>query len=84
LHALVAAGIGDVVINLGWLGHRIRETVGDGAAFGARVAYSDEGWPALETGGGVFNALPMLGEEPFLLVNADVWTDFPLAQLVGT
>lgn len=82
LRALVAAGVVDVVINLGWLGQRIRERLGDGAAFGARIVYSDEGWPALETGGGVFNALPLLGADPFLLVNADVWTDYPVEQLV--
>lgn len=83
LRALVAAGVVDIVINLGWLGQRIRERLGDGAAFGARIEYSDEGWPALETGGGVFNALPLLGTEPFLLVNADVWTDYPLRDLVS-
>lgn len=82
LRALVAAGVVDVVINLGWLGDRIREQLGDGAAFGARIQYSDEGWPAFETGGGVFNALPLLGTDPFLLVNADVWTDYPLDRLV--
>jgi MurNAc alpha-1-phosphate uridylyltransferase len=82
LHALVAAGVVDIVINLGWLGQRIRERLGDGSAFGVRIEYSDEGWPALETGGGVFNALPLLGTDPFLLVNADVWTDYPLVRLV--
>jgi MurNAc alpha-1-phosphate uridylyltransferase len=82
LRQLVAAGVVDIVINLGWLGPKIRERLGDGGGFGARIAYSDEGWPALETGGGVFKALPLLGSEPFLLINADVWTDFPFAQLV--
>jgi MurNAc alpha-1-phosphate uridylyltransferase len=84
LRALVAAGVVDIVINLGWLGLQIRERLGDGTAFGARLIYSDEGWPALETGGGVFKALPLLGTEPFLLINADVWTDYSLARLIQT
>jgi MurNAc alpha-1-phosphate uridylyltransferase len=83
LHALAAAGVQDVVVNLGWLGARIRERLGDGKRFGLNILFSDEGWPALETGGGVFRALPLLGEEPFLLVNGDVWTDYPLARLVA-
>ena len=82
LRQLTAAGVRDIVINLGWLGARIRERLGDGHAYGAHIAYSDEGWPAMETGGGVFNALPLLGAAPFLLVNADVWTDYPLAGLM--
>src|SRR3569623_433660 len=82
LRQLTAAGVRDIVINLGWLGARIRERLGDGHAYGAHIAYSDEGWPAMETGGGVFNALPLLGAAPFLLVTADVWTDYPLAGLM--
>lgn len=81
LESLRAAGITDVVINLGWLGERIRETCGDGARFGVKLAYSEEGWPALESGGGIFHALPLLGEGPFVVVNGDVYTDFPLAGL---
>jgi MurNAc alpha-1-phosphate uridylyltransferase len=83
LRALAAAGVQDVVVNLGWLGARIRERLGDGQRFGLDILFSDEGWPALDTGGGVFRALPLLGEEPFLLINADVWTDYPLARLVA-
>ncbi len=81
LDHLRAAGITDIVINLGWLGDRIREAVGDGARFGVTVRYSEEGWPALESGGGIFNALPLLGREPFMVVNGDVYSDFPLARL---
>jgi N-acetyl-alpha-D-muramate 1-phosphate uridylyltransferase len=81
LEHLRRAGIRDVVVNLGWLGERIREMLGDGAAFGVRVSYSEEGWPALESGGGIFHALPLLGREPFLVVNGDVYSDFPLATL---
>jgi MurNAc alpha-1-phosphate uridylyltransferase len=82
LRRLAGAGVREVVINLGWLGQSIEERVGDGARLGVSVAYSREGWPCLETGGGVFNALPLLGAAPFVLLNGDVWTDYPLPQLV--
>jgi MurNAc alpha-1-phosphate uridylyltransferase len=75
------AGVGEVVVNLGWLGEQIRDAVGDGSRHGVRVQYSEEGWPALESGGGIFHALHLLGAAPFLVVNGDVYTDFPLAQL---
>ncbi|MGB0220883.1 MAG: N-acetylmuramate alpha-1-phosphate uridylyltransferase MurU [Sinimarinibacterium flocculans] len=78
---LRAAGIGRVVINLGWLGAQIRERLGDGSAWGLQIAWSDEGWPALDTGGGIHRALPLLGDAPFVLVNGDVWCDLPLAAL---
>ena len=78
---LRAAGITDIVVNLGWLGERIREALGDGAGHGVQVRYSEEGWPALESGGGIFHALPLLGPDPFLVVNGDVYSDFPLAAL---
>lgn len=80
IEALASAGIPDIVINLAWQGAMIREALGDGSQFGVRIAYSDEGDVALETGGGVFNALPLLGHSPFLVVSGDVWTDYPLAQ----
>lgn len=82
LAALAAAGVREVVVNLGWLGGRVRETLGDGARYGVSIAYSDEGWPALETGGGLLRALPLLGSAPFVVVNGDVHTDFPLSRLV--
>jgi N-acetyl-alpha-D-muramate 1-phosphate uridylyltransferase len=82
LERLRAAGVEDVVVNLGWLGEVIREDLGDGSAFGVRVRYSVEGWPALESGGGIHHALPLLGDQPFVVVNGDVWTDYPLARLV--
>jgi MurNAc alpha-1-phosphate uridylyltransferase len=75
------AGVTELVINLGWLGEVIRAALGDGARHGVRIAYSEEGWPALESGGGIFHALPLLGRDPFLVVNGDVYTDFPLATL---
>ena len=79
LEKLAAAGVRDVVINLGWLGEKIKTHLGDGSCFGVRIAYSEEGWPALETGGGLHRALPLLGNEPFLLVNGDVFTELPFA-----
>lgn len=82
LERLRAAGVEDIVVNLGWLGEVIREGLGDGSAFGVRVRYSVEGWPALESGGGIHHALPLLGDAPFVVVNGDVWTDYPLARLV--
>lgn len=82
LAALAAAGVREVVVNLGWLGERLRATLGDGARHGVSIAYSEEGWPALETGGGIFKALPLLGNGPFVVVNGDVYSDYPLARLV--
>jgi MurNAc alpha-1-phosphate uridylyltransferase len=78
LAKLAAAGFRDVVINLSYLGARIRERLGDGARFGLAIAYSEEGEPPLETAGGIVRALPLLGAERFLLVNSDVYTDLDL------
>jgi MurNAc alpha-1-phosphate uridylyltransferase len=78
LQTLHAAGIRTVVINLGWLGEQIVQRVGSGANFGLEVVYSPEGDNILETGGGIHNALPLLGDDPFIVVNADVFTDMPL------
>jgi len=82
LAALAAAGVREVVINLGWLGERLRAALDDGSRYGLHIAWSEEGWPALETGGGIQRALPLLGEAPFVVVNGDVYTDFALADLV--
>jgi MurNAc alpha-1-phosphate uridylyltransferase len=78
---LAANGIHEVVINLGWKAEAIREALGDGRRFGVRIRYSEEGFPALDTGGGIFRALPILGSGPFLVINSDVWTDLPLDRL---
>jgi len=80
LEKLQQAGIREVVINLAYLGEQIRRFVGDGQAFGLAVHYSEEPEP-LETGGALLQALPLLGEAPFLLINGDVWTDYPLTEL---
>lgn len=76
-----AAGIRTVVINLGWLGDRIVERVGSGRKYGLEVVYSQEGDNILETGGGIFKALPTLGTRPFLVINADIFTDMPVPDV---
>ncbi|MFK4075634.1 N-acetylmuramate alpha-1-phosphate uridylyltransferase MurU [Ectopseudomonas khazarica] len=80
LRALAAAGFGELVINHAWLGQQIEDHLGDGSRFGVSIRYSPEGEP-LETGGGIFKALPLLGDEPFLVVNGDIFTDYAFAQL---
>lgn len=80
LQALAVAGFREVVINHAWLGEQIEAHLGDGARFGLALRYSPEDQP-LETGGGLFRALPLLGDEPFLVVNGDIWTDYPFATL---
>jgi N-acetyl-alpha-D-muramate 1-phosphate uridylyltransferase len=81
VHALARAGFTDLVINYAHLGEQIEKALGDGDAYGVEIAYSPETGGALETGGGIFNALPLLGSEPFLVVNSDIWTDYPFEQL---
>lgn len=80
---LLDAGIRDVVINVAWLGHRIIGHLGDGARFGLRISYSNEGPEPLNTATGIARARHLLGEHPFVLINGDVWTDYPLSRLVG-
>jgi N-acetyl-alpha-D-muramate 1-phosphate uridylyltransferase len=80
LQRLAAAGFRDVVINLSWLGNKIEQCLGNGSAFGVAIRYSREPWPALETGGGLLQALPLL-DDPFLLVNGDVYTDIDFSTL---
>jgi MurNAc alpha-1-phosphate uridylyltransferase len=81
LERLARAGISQVVVNLAWLGSMIRDRLGDGSRYGVRIAYSEETPHALETGGGIFRALPLLGERPFLVLNGDVFTDYPLTGI---
>jgi len=80
LKAVKAAGVENVVINLGWLGELITERVGSGSRYGLSVVYSPEGEDILETGGGIHRALPLLGSDKFLVVNADVYTDMPVPK----
>jgi MurNAc alpha-1-phosphate uridylyltransferase len=82
IERLVRAGLHDIVINHAWLGEQIEAALGDGRAFGAHIAYSREHC-ALETAGGIALALPLLGDDPFLVVNADVFTDLDFAVLAG-
>jgi MurNAc alpha-1-phosphate uridylyltransferase len=81
LRALAGAGFEDVVVNLSWLGVQIREALGDGSRHGLRIHYSEEGPEPLETGGGIFRALPLLGDGPFLVLNGDTWSDIAYADL---
>ena len=83
IRRLAAAGFRDVVVNLAWLGDRIEAHLGDGSEFGVRVRYSREPEEALDTGGGIRRALPLLGEEPFVVVNSDIWSDYPFEKLHG-
>ncbi len=76
IEALARAGVDEIVINLAWQGVQIRETLGDGSSYGLLISYSDEGAEALETGGGIRHALPLLGPAPFWLVNGDVYCEF--------
>lgn len=82
LEALGRAGIRDIVINLAWQGELIRRALGDGKRFGVQIRYSDEPEGALETGGGILAALPLLGPGPFLVISGDIWSDFALASCI--
>ncbi len=83
LRWLAAAGIRDIVINLHHLGEAIADALGDGAKLGVRIHYSRE-VTLLETGGGIVRALPLLGTGPFVILNGDMWTDYPFARLPTT
>ena len=81
LQRLAACGVREVVINGSWLAEQLPAALGTGERWGLSIRYSVEPYPALETGGGIFQALPLLGAEPFLLVNADIYTDIDYAAL---
>ncbi len=81
LRLLANAGIDEVVINLSYRGGAIREFLGATSRWGQSIVYSEEGEPALETGGGIIAALALLGSAPFIAVNADIVTDFDYSQL---
>jgi MurNAc alpha-1-phosphate uridylyltransferase len=81
LEALAAAGFREIVINRGHLGDRLPEALGDGSRWGVTIHWSVEPPEALETGGGLHQALPLLGHGPFLAVNGDIWTNYPFARL---
>lgn len=81
IEKLVAEGFHELVINHAWHGAQIEQRLGDGGDFGASIDYSPEPEGALETGGGIRRALARLGSDPFVAVNADIWTDFPFGDL---
>lgn len=85
LRRLQQAGFTEIVINHAWLGQQIEDTLKDGSDYGVRIAYSPERAGGLETAGGIATALPLLGDEPFLVVNGDVLTDidFQAARLTA-
>lgn len=81
LERLAALGVREVVVNTAWLADRFAPALGNGSRWGLRVCLLHEGAEPLETGGGMLNALPLLGEAPFLAINGDIWSDFDLATL---
>lgn len=83
LERLAAIGVRDVVINTSWLAARFPELLGDGERFGLRLHYSYEGETPLETGGGMLQALNLLGDAPFIAINGDIWSTHPLSSLPG-
>lgn len=82
LERLKRNGFQDVVINIAWLGNKIPEMLGNGEQFGLFIEYSDEqDEQPLETAGGIIKALPLLGSDPFLVVNGDVWCDYEFTPI---
>jgi N-acetyl-alpha-D-muramate 1-phosphate uridylyltransferase len=82
IRRLALAGLGELVINVSHLGAQVMDYCGDGGAWGVSIVYSQEDAP-LETAGGIINALPLLGDAPFLVVNGDIWIDYPFARLAA-
>ncbi len=82
LRRLAEAGFSDVVINVSHLAEQIIDYCDNGSRWGLAIKYSPEPEP-LETAGGILNALPLLGDQPFLVVNGDVWIDYPFEQLLN-
>ncbi|MFL9627707.1 N-acetylmuramate alpha-1-phosphate uridylyltransferase MurU [Aeromonas jandaei] len=82
IEKLKAAGVTELVINHAWLGHKLVETLGDGSALSVTIHWSAEE-SALETAGGIIQAQPLLGDEPFLVINGDTWLDLDYRSLVG-
>jgi MurNAc alpha-1-phosphate uridylyltransferase len=80
IRKLAAQGFTQLVINHAWLGAQLEQALGDGSSLGVSIEWSREDAP-LETAGGIIQALPLLGNSAFALVNADIWTDYPFASL---
>ncbi|MES0327161.1 MAG: N-acetylmuramate alpha-1-phosphate uridylyltransferase MurU [Gammaproteobacteria bacterium] len=83
LYKLAQAGIKEVIINTAWLGDQIQQTLGNGEKYNLNIRYSDEGDQALETAGGIIKVLPLLGDEPFIIINGDIFTDYDFKQLLN-
>jgi len=81
IEGLARHGLRDLVINHSHLGEKISAYLGDGGRYGVRVAYSHEEGGGLETGGGIFKALPLIDTDPFVVINGDIWTDYPFDRL---
>ncbi|OQW94162.1 MAG: hypothetical protein BWK79_07290 [Beggiatoa sp. IS2] len=81
LDRLITAGFTEIVINLAYLGSQIEQALGNGQRYGVCIDYSYEGSEPLGTAGGIIHALPLLGDSPFLVINSDIWCDYPLNQL---
>ena len=81
IKTLVNAGINNIVINYAHLGEQFPSKLGDGSRYNATIEYSNEQDGRLETAGGIAKALPLLGDAPFLVVNGDIWTDYPFREL---
>ena len=79
---MVESGIREIVVNHAWLGEQIVDALGDGSRYGAAIQYSPEPEGALDVGGGIVNALPLLGADPFVVASADVWSDYPFGRLL--
>jgi len=82
IEKLQKVGVTEIVINTAWLGDKLVAALGDGSQFGVTILWSHEG-EGLETAGGIINALPLLGKEPFILVNGDVWTTMDFSSLLN-
>ena len=83
LEKFSSLGVTDVIINVAYLGDKIQQVLGDGTVWGLSIHYSKESYP-LETGGALYKALPLLGDEPFILVNGDVWSDIDFSDIAKT
>lgn len=83
IERLKEANVQDIVLNVSHMADKIKKVLGNGSHWGVHLAYSEEPYP-LETGGGMLKALPLLGDDPFITVSGDIWTDYPFARLPAT
>lgn len=83
IEGLQRTGVRQLVINTGRMGQQFEESLGDGRRYGVVIRYSHEGDHPLETGGGIVRSLPLLGEQAFIAVNGDIWTDYDFTALMS-